>query len=92
MTLKNALKTLENALKTPENALRTLENGHKLKDAEGTLDPWNARGTQGGRRSIERGRDGDGTETGRSRSRDKNCIFTVLSIIVNYLVCKFKEL
>jgi hypothetical protein len=42
------IKMLENALKTLENALRTLENGHKLKDAEGTLDPWNAIGTQGG--------------------------------------------
>ena len=31
------------------------------------LDPWNARGTQGGRRSKERGRDGDGTVTGRRR-------------------------
>jgi hypothetical protein len=41
-------------------------------DAEGTLDPWNARGTQEGRRSKERGRVGDGTETGRSRSRHKN--------------------
>ena len=44
-------------------------------NAKGTLDPWNARGTQEGRRSIERGRDGDGTETGRSR--DKKVIFTV---------------
>jgi chromosome segregation ATPase len=66
-TLENALRTLENALRTLENALRTLENGHKLKDAEGTLDPWNARGTQGGRRSIERG-------------RDKNVIFTVIKL------------
>jgi hypothetical protein len=47
-------------------------------DDKGTLDPWDARGTQEGRRSIERGRDGDGTETGRSRSRDKNVMFTVV--------------
>jgi hypothetical protein len=31
-----------------------------LRDAEGTLDPWNAVGTHGGRRSKERGRDGHG--------------------------------
>jgi hypothetical protein len=28
-------------------------------NAEGTLGPWNAGGAQGGRRSIERGRDGN---------------------------------
>jgi hypothetical protein len=54
-----------------------------LRDAEGNLDPWNAGGTQGERRSKERGRDGDETETGRSRSRDKNVIFTVL-ILISY--------
>jgi hypothetical protein len=74
MTLKNALKTLENALKTLKNALRTLENGHKLKDAEGTLDPWDTRGTQGGQRSIGRRRDGNGTETVTGQKRYLHCI------------------
>jgi hypothetical protein len=34
-----------------------------LRNAEGTLDPWNARRMHGGRRSKERGRDGHGTKT-----------------------------
>jgi hypothetical protein len=38
---------------------------------------WIAGKTQGGRRSKERGWDGDGTETGRSRSRYKNVSITI---------------
>jgi hypothetical protein len=49
----------------------------KIRDAEGTLDPWNARGTQEGRHSKER----DGTVTIRRRDGhgNKNVIFTVVS-------------
>jgi hypothetical protein len=51
MTLKKALRTLLERLKTG------------IRDAEGTLDPWNAGGTQGCQLSKERGRDGHGTKT-----------------------------
>ncbi len=56
---KGRLKKLKNALKR----YRTGINLRMLRDAEGTLDPWNAGGTQGGRRSKERGRDGHGHGT-----------------------------
>ncbi len=48
-----------------------------VKDALGRWTLWDARGTQGGRCSIERGRDGHATVTGRSRSRHKNVSITV---------------
>ncbi len=45
-------------------------NLRMLRDAEGTLESWIAGGTQMGRRSKERRRNGDGTETGRRRDGD----------------------
>jgi hypothetical protein len=53
MTLKNALKTPENAKERLKDALKRYRTGinfKMLRDAEGTLDPWNV----GGRRSKER--------------------------------------
>jgi hypothetical protein len=52
MTPENAIERLKNALKR----YKTVINSRMLRDAEGTLDPWNAGRTQGGRRSKERGR------------------------------------
>ena len=51
-----------------------------VRDAKGRWTLWDARGTQGGRCSIERGRDGDATVTGRSRSRHKNVRIAVLKM------------
>jgi hypothetical protein len=50
--------------------------------AERTLGPWDAGKTQGGRRSKERGWDGDGTETRRSRSRYKNVSITIIEPVL----------
>ena len=51
-------------------------------DAEGTLDPWNAGGTQGGRRSKERGRDGHGHGT---KTLASLCFFLILFFFSEWL-------
>ncbi len=63
MTLKNAKERFKNALKR----YRTGTNLRMLRDAERTLDSWIAGGTQMGRRSKERGWNGDGTVTAQKR-------------------------
>ncbi len=70
--LKERVRTLKNALKS----YRTLRDAEgrlgTVKDAEGrlgTVRDAGRFGTQGGRCSIERGRDGDGTATVTAQKR-----------------------
>ena len=62
-------------VKDPWKLCRTGVNLKTLRDAEGTLDPWNAGETQG---DGDR-KNGDGMVMGRSRSRHKNVSITVES-------------
>ncbi len=70
------VKKLKERFRTPKNAIksyRTLRNAKgrlgAVRDAKGRWTLWDARGTQGGRCSIERGRDGDGTATVTAHKR-----------------------
>ena len=67
--LKERVRTLKNALKS----YRTLRDAEgrlgTVRDAKRRWTLWDARGMQGGRCSIERGRDGDATVTVTAQKR-----------------------